>query len=180
MSPIRFSKYVLALVMVGTFAGAGSANASTTVGVPVDAWSPSSWSPGTVIAQRRQYDLPGAMYPGFSSGGILTSVTVRTQGDAADIRVSILRAITDPTASSADFFSFGGVTIPVTADPSGQGHRTTVPTRLPVVAGDRFGSTTALAGTRYLDWYSAAEFDYCFYLVGAHADGEAKNYLSTN
>ena len=91
------------------------------------------------------------MYGGFPVGGVLTSVEVETQGDAADIIVSLLRKTADPTASTATFLSVGQVTIPVPAELDWSGRVTTVATRIPVLSGDRFAATTAVSETRYLD-----------------------------
>lgn len=118
------------------------------------------------------------MYGGFPVGGVLTSVEVETQGDAADIIVSLLRKTADPTASTATFLSVGQVTIPVPAELDWSGRVTTVATRIPVLSGDRFAATTAVSETRYLDDWSAAELDYCFYSGSPNPVGSSVTYAS--
>ncbi len=186
------SRYLTALRIHRLFAAAAisaiallaaptqSSIASTTVGYDVNA-APDSWQAGTVIAQRRNTDPSGTAYDGFASGGVITSLSIRTQGNSANIDVLILRKTAEPTASSATFLNVAPITtIPVTADPSGAGHITTVASRISVGAGDRFAMTTALTGTRYLRYHFAADADYCFYRAAPHGSGSSFTYSASS
>ncbi|MGH2958950.1 MAG: hypothetical protein ACRDKE_05050, partial [Solirubrobacterales bacterium] len=81
------------------------ASAATTVGIPLAGATPTYSQTGTTIAQRRVFDDVGATYNGFSVGGVLTSVSVRTQQGAGVVDVSILRKTDDPSDSTSTFLS---------------------------------------------------------------------------
>lgn len=133
-----------------------------------------------MVTQRRNLDAGGSTYAGFSTGGVLTSISIRTGGDAASMSVAVLRKTAEPSADSATFISVGGADIPVSADGSPEGRIETVTTRFPVNAGDRFAVSTAAMGTRYLRVFSAAESDYCFYAMqGTHPVDTSVNYFSS-
>lgn len=158
---------------------ATTASAATLVGYPIADAVPQYGNAGGMVTQRRNSDVGGSTYPGFSTGGVLTSISIRTRDSAATISVSIIRKTGEPSGDTATFLAVAGAEIPVTADGASVGHVTSVPIRVPVSAGDRFAATTATVGAAYLTKITAAEDNYCFYSTeGSHPVGNSLNYFS--
>lgn len=153
------------------------AEASVTVGADLGV-SPDSWQPSSIIVQRRLTDVPGTTYGGFSSAGVLTSISIKTRGAANTATAFVLRKTVDLAGGAATFSNIAApIIFTVPADPS-TGTVYTQATRISVAAGDRFGMTTASTGTWHLRWHSAPEFDYCYFHVGSHAEGASLDYAS--
>lgn len=142
--------------------------------------TPDSWGVNTILTQRRNPDVSGSAYTGFAFGGVLTSVSVKTQGDAGSIDVYVLRKTTAPTPTTQNFLSLAPV-IPIDVPEylPGAGTITTVPTRLSVQPGDQFGASAPVSGTRYLHWHNAGgPTDYCFFKNGSQVAGADATYDS--
>ena len=140
--------------------------------------SPDSWQPGSINVQRRLTDVPGTTYGGFSSAGVLTSVSIKTRGAANTATAFVLRKTADLAGGAATFSNITSpIVFTVPEDPS-TGTVHTQATRISVAAGDRFGMTTASTGTWHLYWHSAPEFDYCYFRAGSHAEGASLDYAS--
>jgi hypothetical protein len=81
----------------------------------------------------------GEPVTGTPISGVLTSVSIKTQGAGGEGLIRVVRQIGPPQApGNYDFLNVGpDIPVTVTEDMSAQGHITDVPTRQPIEAGDR-------------------------------------------
>ena len=115
-----------------------------------------------------------SLYAGAPVGGVLTSVRVRTRGNAGTGAIHVLRS-TSPLSASAITFLNVGPDIPFSAagDLGLSGHVTEIPTRRPFAAGDRLGLTNNTP--TMLAYYADAPTD-CVFLAGSHAPDTSTDY----
>jgi hypothetical protein len=180
MNRIRVA-LIFATVVASAAMFSTSAPAATLVGLPLDDGLPDASQPGTTVTQRRNADVTGAIYGGFPSGGVLTSLSVETTGIAGTVSVSVLRKTGTPIGPDWEkFISTAQTEIPVTADATVEGHVTTVATKIPVIAGDRIGATSPAAGTNYLRVFVSPDDNHCYFNIFPHAVGATANYDSVS
>jgi hypothetical protein len=129
---------LLPVLIVALSAGvlAGSAGATpTSVGLPLDQ-EPTDNSDGLRYVQSRLPD--GSAFSGSPVAGVLTSVQVRTSGDAGTLTVVVYRPMS-PLTGEIDLMRVAELPVTVTADATSAGHLTDTPTRVSIAVGDRFG-----------------------------------------
>jgi hypothetical protein len=170
-------RLTVALVVLATALIAASSATAATVGDDLT-HDPGFWGGSVVMTQGRMTDGSGAGYTGFPVGGVLTSISVKTQGSAGTVVVYVLRKKSDPGPGTVAFENVApstAIAVPAVADLAGQ--VTTVLTRRLVQAGDRFG-LFADTGIKGFWFFSAPEMDYCYYTFTPHVDGTEQNYFS--
>lgn len=171
----EFRAAVMAIVSLLAFAGTVAA---AEVGDDLS-HAPEAWSAGTVIAQARNTDATGTTFSGVRAAGVLTSVSVRTQGNAGTVKVLLLRKTGDPNATSASMLNVGPtIPIDVPAAIATEGVITTIPQRRQVQIGDRFGLVTVF-GIRALWIHPSVDQDYCWFAAEPHADDSTVVYSNS-
>jgi hypothetical protein len=112
--------------------------------------------------------------------GVLVSVRTRTKGAAGSGVVRVLRQTGMPFVTDYSILNSGPeIPLSVTADAAPQGHVTEVPTRRPIIAGDRLSWYTGTAGIT--NTYVDATGQCAFLTAGAlHTPGTTELYSTTN
>lgn len=137
-----------------------SAPAATTFG---DDFSGSFGAFGSDYVLVPVRDPGGSTYQGSPAAGVITSVTTQVGGSAGTVSAIFVR----PVSSLGTTINFSkiaeNVDIAVTEDLSPTGHQVTVPTRVPVAAGDRVGLSIP-SGIKAIYAYTGG--DICAFLGG--------------
>lgn len=124
-------------VLAVAFAFAGSANAATIFGNPLTYASPADDT--TDLSYVAAFNADGSDDAGSPIAGVITSVRVRSTGDAGTETVTLQRRIGPWDTGVGTFLKLADVPVNVAADPTSAGHITQVQARVPVNAGDVLG-----------------------------------------
>ena len=140
---------ILALVFaVALLAPAGNSDAATLFGgADMSAEPGDLFPPPPASAYVNVENPPGATNNFATVSGVLTSVRMRTQGNAGVGVIRVVRQTGMPNPSTFTFLNVGPeIPITVTADASDEGHITEVLTRRPIEVGDRLSWYTSQVG----------------------------------
>lgn len=142
--------------------------------------------PGSRYAMVQILNADGTDFNGAPSAGVLTSLTVRSNGAAGNVVASFLRPAGPVGATFSVVKTAPDQPIAVTADATAEGHTTTVPTRVSVLAGDRVGLTAGGDGIKaflgYTQLSPPAPQNMCAYFGGDNtaAVGVPTDFLVTS
>ncbi len=163
------------LIVVSAFAS--PASAATSFGADLSLAPSGSGSIG-VVSVATVAHADGSVEAGSPISGVLTSVSVRSNGLANDGVVRVLRLTAHPDVNTYSFLNmYSGMSISLPADPSSSGTVTTIPTRVAIQAGDRLGlQLPADGGYTTNVQHIAAGLAKCAFTGGGHAVGTTLDY----
>lgn len=142
---------------------ATGATAAVTFGDPLDN-DPNNMGANYVLVQVRNAD--DSVFNGSPVAGVMTSVSLEVAGPSGSVDLLFLRPMS-PLGATLDLLKFApNITVTTTADDSFAGHIETIPTRVPVIAGDRVGLSVAGSATKVFQTSSGPSTNTCGFLVG--------------
>lgn len=153
----------ISLALLLSLIAATGATAAVTFGDPLDN-DPNNMGANYVLVQVRNAD--DTIFNGSPVAGVMTSVSIEVAGPSSMVDLLFLRPAS-PLGATLDLLKIApNITVTTTTDDSAAGHMEVIPTRVPVIAGDRVGLSVVGSSTKVFQTSGGASTDTCAFRTG--------------